>query len=111
MSGKKSTLKGDRYEREVVAYAREKGFSAVKIPRSGATQDFKNDVCIEGVDFECKRSKRPLSKALLNFLEEAEQNGGQGVITRHDRSKRHDIFMGLDTFMKMIDDAYAMERA
>lgn len=44
MSGRKSRSKGLRGERHLVNYLQEHGFSALRIPLSGASKGFKGDV-------------------------------------------------------------------
>ncbi len=47
MSGKKSRDKGGRREREVVALFEKRGYTAYKIPLSGASRGFPGDVLIK----------------------------------------------------------------
>ena len=65
MSGLKSRRKGARFELEIVAALQELGIAAIKMPLSGALENFQGDILcpVRGQDkkLEAKRRRRAYS--------------------------------------------------
>jgi Holliday junction resolvase len=80
MSGRKSRRKGKTGELELVAYARNMGLAATRIPLSGASEGFKGDIIIEGRVYGVKRWKRALNNKIKEDLVKF-----RGCFIREDR--------------------------
>lgn len=79
MAGKSARVKGNRVERKVVAWLKEIGLVARKVPLSGATADFKDDIEIDfprqtdKIRAEVKARKSPPPwKTIKSWLGEAD---------------------------------------
>ena len=71
MSGRYSRNKGARFEREVVNFAKSKGYDAKRVPLSGATW-MKSDVLlnVRGNELRCECKKRGKGwKQIYAFIE------------------------------------------
>ena len=78
----KQKQKGDRFEYQMRDLALEFGLEAKKVPLSGASRDFKDDIYIDGDHYECKSRKASPFTQIYNWLE-----GCSGLFVKSDRKE------------------------
>lgn len=102
MGGRSSRTKGRSYEYEIRDYFRALGWTANRVPTSGAAQGFKDDVDVTDANgnkfrLECKRRKNHF-KTLYAAYEQLKQGGVLAVYETHPDGFPQNIWFVSDNF-------------
>ena len=90
--------KGNRVEREIVNFLKEKGIEAKRVPLSGAAEGFKGDIIIDGCLRAEVKARKDGFKQLYQWLE-----GNDYLFIKANRKKVL-VVMTIDEFIKLLKE-------